>query len=173
MKALIPVEITLALALLAPSTSWASSPALGGKWRAAETAQEAAQRKKAIEETVSEVPSFFRSKARKRLQEKTRPPAWLDISVDRSTLRLKAKSGDLELELGGAPKVVAHGGKRGKVSAKRANGQLVIKLEGEQGRRTTTYSMTKAGRLRLKVRMEGSRLKKPLVYEQTFVRDRS
>lgn len=144
---------------------------LSGQWKAAETKAETEQRHKAIDKAADSFPGFARGKAKDRLRKATSPVDTLDLRVEGKRVRLTAKGQTLEVEIGAPPKVVKReDDKNAKVSALEKGDKLVIKTEGEKGLRTATYALAPDGKLHVKVRMSGGRLKDPLIYSQSYVR---
>jgi hypothetical protein len=146
----------------------ASSP-LNGRWRAAETEAEKAQRLQAIDRATERMGPLLRGKARGRLAERTSPRPSLTIEIEGSKLAIASGDRRLELELGGPPLEVAESEGRAQVSAKMEGDQLVVETRGDNGGRTTTYRAD-GGRLSMEVTMTGDRLAGPVVYATTYVR---
>ena len=168
-----PASMTLALvvgALLPVNTAFgAELTDLNGRWKSAETKEEAANKKKAIEEAVSSFPRFIRSKARSRMSERMKTPGDLEIAIDGKKVRLGREGKNMELELGAPPKAVSREGKNAKVSASHEGATLIVKTEAENGAmRIATYRPKGDGHLLVGLRMQGGKLDKPLAFQQTY-----
>lgn len=169
-KGICVAVLTAALVFPSGVAQAAQLAELDGQWQAAETADEAAERQKAIKQAASSFPPMARGKAKNRLNERTAPAPNLEIAVDGKRVHLIRDGRALELELGAEPKVVEQDGKQVQISAIEEGGHLVVQSQSEDGNRTATYRTVDTGHMRLEVRINGGRLKSPLVYAQTYSR---
>ena len=144
---------------------------LAGSWKIASSNAEASQRRTAIQTATEDLPSFMRSRARERLEERTTPPRELRIVVAGDQVGLAGRGQTLFLTVGGPAVPVESEGRRGRTQATRRNGNLVITMEGDNGVRTTTYRLSEdCQRLVLDVDFTAQRLSKPVRYRVTYKR---
>ena len=144
---------------------------LTGSWKLAATSTETAQRRAAVETSTQDLPAFMRSRARERLEERTTPPPKLRITVTGNQVELSGRGQTLRLTVGGPAVPVESESRRGSARATRRNGNLVVKMEGDNGVRTTTYRLSKDGQsLVLDVDFNAERLSKPVRYHATYKR---
>lgn len=145
-------------------------PALSGRWRLAETADEEQERLRAVDRAIQRFPSLVQSRARARLVERTSPPPALEIEIEGTRLLLSGDS-RVELDLGGPPVEVS--GERGKarMSARMEQDSLEIKAQGGRGGRTTTYDAD-GDRLTVRTHLRGERLPEAVSYTTTYARSR-
>jgi hypothetical protein len=168
----------LLLACVVMAGSWVeaqASPtdaiAFTGVWQLVNDAGETRKRLQAIESVVAEMSVFVRGTARERLLERTAPPGELRLVVQGDRLDLSRGDGKLSLRFGAKPKTVGKNGKRGTVSARYADGRIVVASEGEGGKVVNTYSLSPDGkRLVMSVRMTGKKLPAPLAFQSSYAR---
>ncbi|MEM9729341.1 MAG: hypothetical protein AAF997_12195 [Myxococcota bacterium] len=145
--------------------------ALTGTWKLAASGTETAQRLAAIEASTQDLPSFMRSRIKERLGDKTTPPSELRIRVKGDEVELSGRGQTLRLTVGGAAVPLEMEGRRASAQATRKNGNLVVKLQGDNGVRTTTYRLSKDGQgLVLDVEFNAQRLSTPVRYQSTYKR---
>lgn len=144
---------------------------LAGSWKLASSNSEASQRRAAIETATQDLPSFMRSRARERLDDRTTPPSKLRIVVKGDQVELTGRGQTLFLTVGGPAVPVESEGRRGTARATQENGNLVITMEGDNGVRTTTYRPSDdAQRLVQEVQFTAQRLSTPVRYSVTYKR---
>lgn len=169
-RVVLALGLTLGTAVASSVALASELSILNGRWSAAETADEAKRRKDAINKASGAFPFFARGKAKAKLEKSTAPADTLEIRLKGDSLTLTRAGKSLDLAIGGPPKVLERDGKKATIRALRKGESLVVKTEGGEGVRTAVYRPTGPKHFRLRVRMEGGRLKSPLLYEQTYVR---
>jgi hypothetical protein len=144
---------------------------LAGNWKLASSNAEASQRRTAIQTATQDLPSFMRSRARERLEERTTPPRELRIVAAGDQVELTSSGQPFHLTVGGPAVPVESEGRRGRAQATRRDGNLVVTLQGDNGERTTTYRLFDDGqRLVLDVDFTAQRLSTPVRYRVTYNR---
>jgi hypothetical protein len=146
-----------------------ASSQLEGRWRAAETAEEKAQRLQAIDEVAKHLGRFKGGIARDRLSERTSPPQSLTIEIEASRVRIASGDRRIEVEVGGPPIEVSESEGKAQISAELRGSQLIVVARTGRGERKTAYSAN-GTRLLVKVVMTGSELAIPLKYVSTYAR---
>ncbi|MEM7136047.1 MAG: hypothetical protein AAF500_05675 [Myxococcota bacterium] len=144
--------------------------ALTGSWTLVASSTETAQRRSAIEAATQDLPSFMRARASERLTERTTPLSELRITVKGDQVELTGRRKTLRLTVGGPAVPLEAEGRRASARATRRSGDLVVKIEGDNGFRTTTYRPSKDGqRLVLDVEFHPQRLSTPVRYQVTYI----
>ncbi len=175
----LPCRLLLLVAL--PSTLWLSAaavggepptlPALSGHWKKSVSPQQDARRTKSIEDATADLNFIVRGIAQGRLEKRSTASDELHIQVARGQLSIRAKGKHWELPLNGKPQRVANGDEEGTVGATVDRGKAVIIANGENGRRTTTFTPSDDGKTLLwTVTIVSERLSKPIEASVTYRR---
>lgn len=141
---------------------------LQGRWRAAESADERADRQSAIDSGTEGLGRLVRGRARTQLAERTEPAESLEIAVDDTTVSILTEAHRLEMELGGPPAALDTGDGTFRFVARAEGDRLVVTATGPSGGRTTTYRRDGAA-LVVEVAVRGDRLDRALEYSTTYV----
>ena len=171
---LIPIGAATALLFsgFSVAAAEADQSAWTGVWTYMGDAGEQRQRQEAIETVTKSLPSFVRSKARKKLEERMQPPPELSLKVEGGNVELSRGGGKtMSLRIGAEPVTVEKDGKQAKASARIEGDKLIILTDGDKGQRRASYALSPdKNRLKVSVQMKGKRLSEPLAFHSTYLR---
>ena len=153
--------LLLALPALASDTPWA------GTWRYAGGSQEETRRSKAIELATEDVSFMMRGKVRSKLSEKTKPAPRLSLALRGDEVTIVGVAGQMALTLGAPPVTKSGPGGKGQLSARKQGDALVLTVQGDNGRRITTFERI-GENLLVTVSLQAGMLSEPLKVRSTY-----
>ncbi len=140
-----------------------------GTWVNAENVEEEEKRQRAIKKLTNDMPGIMRRIAKKRLDERTTPPKEIGIKVVEDRVEFMLDNNTISLQFGAKPITVKRNGNQGKVSARFDDGKIVVTSVGNNGKRTTTYTLSEdMETLTRSLHMKGDRLPRALVCQATY-----
>lgn len=148
-----------------------AQPSLSGEWRQVGSDAETQQRHRSIRNATEEIGPLMRTHIRRRLRDRTTPPARLRIATSGTRVELSTDDASIELVVGGDAVNVEGRAGRGEAQAQRRNGNLVLSVDGENASRTTTYRLSQDGRqLVLDIRIDVQGISTPIRFRVTYER---
>lgn len=148
----------------------AKSP-MSGTWLHSSDAAEEKARKKAIDKAADSAPRMARGKVRKKLTQRTNPPAEFTIELTGEAFNITRAGNSMKLEFGAAPKSVGKGDKSGKVSARKAGDVVTVTSKGSNGTLTSTYRLSADGnKLIRSTKMVSDKLDTPIAFDTSYRR---
>lgn len=149
----------------------ASRAPLTGTWRKAETSKQRSGRHQAIDQAIESMGWLKRGAARDKLREVTSSADNIEIVDAGDQVTIAAAEKRITSSTDGRSTKLAGLDSEAAVQAVRVKGNLMVKVTGASGTRTTTYAMSPDGRnLTLEIEMAGGKLPKPIRYQVRYTR---
>ncbi|MEO1480950.1 MAG: hypothetical protein AAFU77_02510 [Myxococcota bacterium] len=151
----------MSIILLSMTASAADAPAWGGAWSLSDGKKGDAAREKAIEDATADMGAFKRRTARSRLGDMLAPPKQLTLKLNGSEVEITRNGKTMKIPADGSSKTVQSDNGSATASAENKGDRLVVKVDGERGKRQTIYER-KGSTLMMTVVLNAKLLSKPL-----------
>ncbi len=148
-----------------------AQPSLTGTWQNLNAETERQQRQRSIRLATEDVGRLMRGHVRRRLLDRTAPANQIEIAASGNRVELSNGEVSVTLTLGGDAVRVQGPRGSGQAQARQVEGKLVLRVEGDNATRTTTYTLSEDGqRLVLDVRIDVAGLSSPIRFQVTYER---